>query len=113
MAQANWRQAKDVGNRLLGYHTLGIECKGVLSTGGDRILVGNQVGVGPTRNTISSFAPIEISHHGSEENYPRGSESPWRILPNRLDTSHKPSKFTVSGIRITTLLSRSCDLINI
>ncbi len=42
----------------LGHHTLGIECKGVLSTGVDRMLVGNRVGVGLTRSTISSFAPI-------------------------------------------------------
>ncbi len=32
-------------NLLLGHHTLGIECKGVLSTGVDRTLVGNRVGV--------------------------------------------------------------------
>ncbi len=42
----------------LGHHTLSIECKGVLSTGVDRMLVGNRVGVGLTRSTISSFAPI-------------------------------------------------------
>ncbi len=42
----------------LGHHTLGIECKDVLSTGVDRMLVGNRVGVGLTRSTISSFAPI-------------------------------------------------------
>ncbi len=41
-----------------GHHTLGIECKGVLSTGVDRMLVGNRVGVGLTRSTISFFAPI-------------------------------------------------------
>ncbi len=29
----------------LGHHTLGIECKGVLSTGVNRMLVGNRVGV--------------------------------------------------------------------
>ncbi len=28
-----------------GHHTLGIECKGVLSTGVDRMLFGNRVGV--------------------------------------------------------------------
>ncbi len=52
----------------LGYHTLGIECKGVPSIGVDRMLVGNRVGVGLTRSTINSFAPILISHyclHGS------------------------------------------------
>ncbi len=43
----------------LGHHTLGIECKGVLSTGVDRMLVRNRVGVhGLTRSVISSFAPI-------------------------------------------------------
>ncbi len=42
----------------LGHHTLGIECKGVLSTGVHRMLVGNRVGVGLTRSTIKSFAPI-------------------------------------------------------
>ncbi len=42
----------------LGHHTLGIESKGGLSTGVDRMLVGNRVGVGLTRSTFSSFAPI-------------------------------------------------------
>ncbi len=42
----------------LGRHTLGIECKGVLSTGVDRMLVGNRVGVGLTHSAIISFAPI-------------------------------------------------------
>ncbi len=37
---------------------LGIECKGVLSTGVDRMLVGNRVSVGLTRSTIRTFAPI-------------------------------------------------------
>ncbi len=31
------------------------------------MLVGVLVGVGLTRSTISSFAPIEISHHGSKK----------------------------------------------
>ncbi len=43
-----------------GHHTLGIECKGVLPTGVDRMLAGNRVGVGLTRSPISSFAPISI-----------------------------------------------------
>ncbi len=98
----------------LGYHTLGIECKGVLSTGVDRILVGNRVGVGLSRSTINSFAPIQISHHGSEKNCPHGSEPPvagtghpgfypgWQILPTRPATFLKPSKSSVSGMRITT-----------
>ncbi len=42
----------------LGHHTFGIECKSVLSTGVHRMLVGNRVGVGLTRSTINSFAPI-------------------------------------------------------
>ncbi len=42
----------------LGHHTLGIEGKGVLSTGVDWMLVGNRVGVDLTRSTISSFVPI-------------------------------------------------------
>ncbi len=98
----------------LGHHTLGIECKGVLSTGVDRMLVGNRVGVGLTRSTINSFAPIQISHHESEKNCPHGNEPPvagtghpgfyprWRILPTRPATSLKPSKSAVSGMRITT-----------
>ncbi len=45
-------------NLPLGHHTLGIEYKGVLSTGVDRMLVGNRVGVGLTQSTINSFAPI-------------------------------------------------------
>ncbi len=40
------------------HHTLGIECKGMLSTRVDRMPVGNRVGDGLTRSTISSFAPI-------------------------------------------------------
>ncbi len=52
---------------VLGHHTLGIECKDVLTTGEDRMLVGNRVGVGLTRSTISSFALVYISHHGSEK----------------------------------------------
>ncbi len=40
------------------HHTLGIECKGVLSNGVDRMLVGNRVGVGLTRSIINSFARI-------------------------------------------------------
>ncbi len=48
----------DVGNLPLGHHTLGIECKGVLSTGVDRMLARNRVGVDLTRSTISSFDPF-------------------------------------------------------
>ncbi len=40
------------------HHTLGIECKGALPTGVDRMLFGNRVVEGLTRSTISSFAPI-------------------------------------------------------
>ncbi len=54
-----WKDNLTDKDRLpLGHHTLGIECKGVLSTGVDKMLVGNRVGVGLTRSTISSFAPI-------------------------------------------------------
>ncbi len=42
----------------LGHHTLGIACRGVLSTRVDRMVVGNRVGADLTRNTINSFAPI-------------------------------------------------------
>ncbi len=52
------RTTSHVNSLPLGHHTLGIECKGVLSTGVDRMLVGNRVGAGRTRSTISSFAPI-------------------------------------------------------
>ncbi len=101
-------------NQPLGHNTLGIERKGVLSTGVDRMLVGNRVGVGLTRSTINSFAPIHISHHGSEKNCPHGSEPPvagtghpgfypgWRILPTRPATSLQPSKSALSGMRIKT-----------
>ncbi len=66
---------------LLGHHTLGIDCKGVMSTGVDRMLVGNRVGVGLTRSTINSFAPIQISHHGSEKKTVLMVVSPlWRGL---------------------------------
>ncbi len=48
------------GNSMLplGHHTLGIECKGVLPTGVDRMVVRNRVDVGLTQSTIRSFAPI-------------------------------------------------------
>ncbi len=52
---------------LLGHHTLGIECKGVLSTGVEGMLVGNRVGVGLTQSTIGYFAHIYISYHGSKK----------------------------------------------
>ncbi len=64
----------------------------------DRMLVGNQIGEGLTRSTVSSFAPFEISHPG---NCPHGSESPvvgtghpglypgWRMLPTMPVSSHK------------------------
>ncbi len=60
---------------LPGHHTLDIERKGVLSIGEDKMFVGNRGGVGLTRSAISSFAPIQIFHHGSK-NCPRGSEPP-------------------------------------
>ncbi len=34
------------------------------------MLVGNRADEGLTRSTISTFAPIEISHHGSEKILP-------------------------------------------
>ncbi len=60
----------------LGHHTLGIECKGVLSTGVDRMLVGNRVGVGLTRSTINSFALFTFPITGAKKNCPHGSEPP-------------------------------------
>ncbi len=39
-------------NGYVGWHTLDIECKGVLSIGGVHLLVENRVGVGLTRSTI-------------------------------------------------------------
>ncbi len=96
----------------LGHHTLGM---GVLSTGVDRMLVENRVGVDQTRSSIIFFAPIKISHHGSEKKNSRhGSEPPvagtghpgfypeWRILPTRPATSLQPSKSAVFGVRIKT-----------
>ncbi len=83
--------------------TLGIECKGVLSTGVDRIMVGNRVGVCLAWSTISSFAPIQFPTTGVKKTSPRGSEPPvaetghpglypgWRVLPTRPVTSHKPN----------------------
>ncbi len=47
-------------------HPRGLECKSVLSTGVDSMFVGNRIGVGLTRSTSRSFAPIYISHQGSE-----------------------------------------------
>ncbi len=109
----------------LGHPTLGIECKGVLSTGVDRMLARNRIGVVLTRSAISFFAPIYISHHRCEKNCPHGSEPPvvrtghpelypgFPILPTRPATSYKPNKSAISGIRITTRLSRPYNLITI
>ncbi len=60
-----------------GHHTLGKECKGVLFNGVDRMLVENRVGVGLTLSTISSFAPIYISHHGSKKTVVMAVSPPW------------------------------------
>ncbi len=49
--------ARDSNSLPFGHHTLGIECKGVLPTGVDRMLVGNRVGVGLTRSTIRHLLP--------------------------------------------------------
>ncbi len=49
---------RDVVNLPLGHDALGIEGKDVLSTGVNRMLVFNRVGVGQTRSTINPFAPI-------------------------------------------------------
>ncbi len=77
------------------------------------MLIGNRVGVGLARNTISSFTSVKTSHHGNKK-CPYGSERPvavtghpgiyfeWQILPTRPDTSHKHNESTVSSIRITT-----------
>ncbi len=48
----------------LEHHTFGIEYKGVLSNGAYRILIGNRVGMRLSQITFSSFASIEVSHHG-------------------------------------------------
>ncbi len=94
---------------LLGHHTLGIECKDVLSSGVNRMLVGNRVSVGLTRSTIRFFDPIQSSHHGSKENCPNLSEPPpagtvhhGRILLTTPETSHKPIKSHVFGMGIKT-----------
>ncbi len=77
------------------------------------MLVGVRVGVGLTRSTISSVAPIYICHHVIEKNCPNGSEPPmvgtgyhrlypkWRILPARPATSHRPNKSSASDLMIT------------
>ncbi len=91
-----------------------IECKGVLSTGVDRMLAGNRVGVGLTRNTFGSLLLLKFPTTGVQKNCPHGSEPPvagtghpglypgWRVLPTRPATSHKPNKSTVLGLRIKT-----------
>ncbi len=58
-------------------YTLGIECKGMLSTGVYKVLVG---GGSLTWSTISSSVPILFSHRGSGRNYPHDNESLWRGL---------------------------------
>ncbi len=96
---------------LLGHHTLGIECKGVLSTGVDRLLAGKRVGVGLTRSTIRSFAPIQIFHHGFEKALLMWWGLGRWILPTRPASSYKPNKSAVSGMMITTQLSRPRNII--
>ncbi len=79
----------------------------MLSTGVDRMLVGNRVGVGLTRSTICSVTPIYISRHGSEKNVlivanPCGGDWGSWALSRRADPNpHKLSKSAVSGMRIT------------
>ncbi len=53
--------------RAVGIHALVIECRGVLSTGVFKMLVGNRVGLGLTERTISSSTLTKISHHGREK----------------------------------------------
>ncbi len=78
------------------------------------MLVGTETGVGLTRSTITSFAPFEISHHGSKKTVLMVVSSLWQILLTRPATSHKPSKSAVSGMRIATkVTSRPFNLITI
>ncbi len=41
----------------LGHRTLGMECKGVLSTGVDKMLIGSRVDVGLTSTTLMVMSP--------------------------------------------------------
>ncbi len=68
-----------------GRHTLGIECRGVLSTG-----VGNRVGVGLTRSTIISFALIQIFPPRGRKNRPH-DRAP---LPRMADSTDQAGYFS-------------------
>ncbi len=57
MSQKQQQQQQHRGLSL-GHHTLSMERNGVLSSGLDRMLVGNRGSVGLTQSTISSFNPI-------------------------------------------------------
>ncbi len=94
-----------------GRHTLGIECKGVLSNGVERMLVGNRVDVGLTGSTTNPMPPSLFPVKGANRYRPHGSEPPvawigqhpwfrpgWKILP----TAQTPTVPAVSGVRVTT-----------
>ncbi len=48
----------------LGHYTLGIECKNLLSTRVDRMLVGNRVGIGLTRRPLTPLTLFNFSITG-------------------------------------------------
>ncbi len=54
--------------QLGGTNMMGVErLRTYYETGVHRMLVRNRVGVGLTRGTVSSFAPIVISHNGCKK----------------------------------------------
>ncbi len=63
-------------------NTLDIECEGVLSTGVDRTLVGNRVGVDLTQSTIRPLLPslFPVALTGQHPWLHPG----WKILPTRI-----------------------------
>ncbi len=76
----------DNGNMPHGWHTIGIECKGVLSIGIYGLLVGNKVGVGLTWSSIRPLLPslfpvkeaIKQRPHVSEPPVARTGQNPLR-----------------------------------
>ncbi len=80
-----------------GWHTLDIECNGVLSLGLYFVFISNRVGEGLTRSTIRPLLPFVCPVTGAGKTRPRGREHPvawtgqhpwlrlgWKILPTRI-----------------------------
>ncbi len=81
------------------HYTLDIECKGVLSTGAHRLLIGNRGDVGPTRHSTRMFATVSI---------PSWRRKPVRSHASGLRILSTPSTARKTGPKLTYF--RTCCL---